>query len=249
MLNDKRELAEGLALIGMILQAKTEFSARKRPRGKPSSFEQRFRLMSFLTENLAEGEEADVYVASFSAKMDSLSQWRAYGANLAGCAIGFRTDKLKNAFSEAELVQVQYFKPGRNGGILSSAKSDINAVMAKLDSIAGLPPDQIRSKILQLAASIKHLSFCEEAEWRLIVVDHERVVKFRERGRTIIPYVELNATAEDGERIPLPVRSVWIHPCEPHQARGIQLKLLETLSRQGYHDVIVRPSSIPYRTE
>jgi hypothetical protein len=52
---------------------------------------------------------ANVCVCSFSEDGDSLSQWRAYGGNASGFAIGFSGEYLRRAFEELGwLVPVIY---------------------------------------------------------------------------------------------------------------------------------------------
>jgi len=88
----------------------------------------------------------------------------------------------------------------------------------------------------------------EEAEWRVIQFGLDApLVKFRTSGGGIVPYVELDLTAETSDRPRLPIRTITYGPTLEPAVSERALKML--CSTAGYSDseVIVRQSSIPFR--
>lgn len=149
----------------------------------------------------------NLYVASFSTKRDLLSQWRAYGGDGLGYAIGVDTTiKLAPASNPAlPLPLVAHYSKvvyDRNapGGVLWETVVGMLQVLDHVDPAsgtarAGFVYQTILGLIRLIAPTLKNAGFAEEDEWRLIFENHSidvlEPVQFRPNGRGFSPYVSL----------------------------------------------------------
>ena len=73
---------------------------------------------------------------------------------------------------------------------------------------------QIESDLLRIAAVLKHPSFQEEAEWRIVspaITDYVKApVLFREGASMLVPYVEFKFSPESGK--PIALEHVFLGP-------------------------------------
>jgi len=122
-------------------------------------------------------EKNSIFVCSFSAVNDLLSQWRAY-CREGGCTIGFHSKDLKEKAKSQQFyfVRCEYDR-GRQEEIIDDiityyynlfqqergkgVSSDINSL---LSNVSG----KFISTLIQFSPILKHESFKEEHEWRLI---------------------------------------------------------------------------------
>lgn len=196
------------------------------------------------------------FVASFSDQGDLLSQWRAYGDDGSGVALGFSTSTTLGA-SEQPLGfnRVLYDR----GEQLSALNKQVIAILDLADRVAandGTVTDRALSALQILAAllgpTIKNPAFSEEREWRLVLsylgaLAPLRLTKVR-RGRTgLVPYCELK-TVEHSVRPSLPIREIIVGP----RFEGLQLDAFITyLATQGYMammpGLLIRPELDPAR--
>jgi hypothetical protein len=186
-----------------------------------------------------------VCIVSLTTEGDSLSQWRAYGGNSGGVALGLRSARLREAAHE----QGFYLFP-----CLYTEEQQLAAVNALIKEfrdrmIASTEWDDTDhggcvATAMRVAVTIKNESFREEGEWRLI--SRPRMIKhldFRPGVSMLIPYVRF-ALGEDRTAY---LDAVRIGPT-PHPELGVasvqmllrNLDLLEPESR-------VAPTRIPFR--
>jgi hypothetical protein len=149
----------------------------------------------------------NLYVASFSTKRDSLSQWRAYGGDGLGYAIGVDTSiKLAPASDPplplppvAHYSKVVYDENGP-GGVLWEMVAGMLQVLDHADPASGVARaafvyDTILNLICSISPTLKNVGFEEEDEWRLVFQNPPATVlesvKFRPNGRGFSPYVSL----------------------------------------------------------
>jgi hypothetical protein len=201
-------------------------------------------FMNFFLEQLS---ETNVFVISFSQDGDSLSQWRAYGAPGSAYSIGFNSEKLSKVASQAgfELLQCQYYKKDE---LEEQIRDIMNEFVEQiLEKPAGWRTGYTYDsalRFLKLASKMKHHSFREEKEWRLIL-SPSSAQKIEASGcrsgkSMIIPYYSL-------ELKPFPLYRIYIGPC-PHQElsqRAVGELLLKEklpLTRQQ-----IKISQTPYR--
>lgn len=158
---------------------------------------------SYVNMALAEFQEArsPVYVTCFCESGDLLGQWRAYGRE--GYAIEFRTTCLSEA-----LQNVTTYPPATGFGKVAYGidQSDeiVNEAISKVASF-NLNHPGIRSHYAAMSmestlARIKHPSFVDEHEWRLVIglerfsVDSPQLderIKFRASSVGVVPYIEV----------------------------------------------------------
>lgn len=135
-----------------------------------------------------------VYVFSLSEHRNQLSQWRAYAGG-GGYAIGIDTSQLQMLCqaNNATLVRCVYD--------LSSQRALLSPIVAEmLEAAKELAPDAnwlelydtFAARFTSVAATIKHPSFYEEDEWRVVssIGVPQSTVKYRSAGGLIVPYCE-----------------------------------------------------------
>jgi hypothetical protein len=169
---------------------------------------------------------ADAYITSFCESKDLLSQWRAYGKS-AGFEIrflGLTTLALRSpAVTETVLTRVVYRKEEQQSALESVFREALKVLDTHDRSRKG--SDKFFTVVSALSLlqikrwlySIKHPSFAEEKEWRIIAFpllkhplagngyEHPESIKFRVGRHSLVPYVELSP--DHGK---LPIRdSLW----------------------------------------
>ena len=188
-----------------------------------------------------------LYVGSLSEHGDLLSQWRAYCPS-GGYAIGFDKETLsKIADSQGVLlVKCAYDQKDRKVALaplmeelarmLESVRvNKCHKVMHAITRGPGFQP------LFDAFPKIKHSSFFEEREWRLITrPSHYRYHPlFRVSNsfsNTLAPYITLNLTGEDDL-----IREIRIAPMAHRDMARRSLEMLLPRS------TIISDSSIPYR--
>jgi hypothetical protein len=255
-LNDKNEMQRGEEIV----QEMAEELARTA--GVPPLH--RVVLSSFATyhrvDSLTQG--SGVFVASFSERGNQLSQWRSYAANGAGYSIGFSDLKLADGDAEKLPIGLELFQCVYDEEQFKElVKTRFIEVLAALDrhaAVHGIDEESIRalagSAIAHLLRGVttviprlKHASFVEEREWRLVVVtlagrEHD-VVQYRASPRGIVPFVAL-PLCDDGR--PLALSRIYVGPTQyPDVGRKTCASFLSSLKYDG--ESIVHESGIPFR--
>ena len=155
-----------------------------------------------------------LFGASFRTHGNLLSQWRGYGAPGKGVSIGF------NSLSILACARRQSFEVGK---CVYDPEAQSRLIAQVIDEVELLhqnrprnrersPPDAslfsgIESDLLRIAAVLKHPSFQEEEEWRIVspvVTDYlDAPVRFREGTSMLVPYMEFSLESPDNEGFPL----------------------------------------------
>jgi hypothetical protein len=244
-LNDTKEYALALEIARAILEMRT-----KRAR---SNFERG--LIKVMSDSLEPAEGTDIFVSSFSQQGDQLSQWRGYCPSGSGYSIGFKTDVL---IKSTEANKLQFLASCVYDEIKQSEL--IEEVIAEVARFAEEfnteHPDQhdrlyresfklFERLVPLLGPVIKHQSFDEESEWRLISPADSLgplAPELRPGRSMLVPYIEHRLVSE-AERFDL--AEIIVGPT-PHPELAI--KAVEALVAK--HSVFVgniRESEIPYR--
>ena len=152
--------------------------------------------------------DAKPYLVSFSELEDSLSMWRFYGNNGRGIAIGLDRTILQNHLntrSHFSLCKCDYFT--REEVIAQFATEEIYNKVIELqpDEYDGkfwtaFPPDSALINNREARLRIKHKSYADECEWRL-VFDGITKQNFKVRSTVIVPYVNIEIPIEALRRI------------------------------------------------
>ncbi|PTR10514.1 Protein of unknown function (DUF2971) [Nitrosospira sp. Nsp5] len=212
----------------------------------------------------------NVFVFSMSEHKDRLGLWRAYAGGVAGYSIGFSTSELREAARKAgfHLVRCTYNREEQQQLIakfVEDIRSWVNSLSAGEFSMRQHTLIQnFWDNFALLAAQLKHPSFSEEAEWRLISdgmyvsrpidgkelseskawVTEPRAIRIRTGQSTLTPFVDISLS--NNEEL-LPIYSLLVGPSiDP--TRGIHAVQMLLLSCKQHSTKGVGASTIPYRT-
>jgi hypothetical protein len=193
----------------------------------------------------------DVFVACFSDGRDIIPQWRGYGADGAGYALGFAFPDVAGV-ADADPLRVVYLKEVQDE-ILDAAIEGYAGAFER--SIRANPDDEeaaaqavglsLATLLIRLSAAFKNEMFAHEREWRLVTFMRRdqppRPLKFRASHGSVVPYVEMALEASDGG---FPLREIVCGPTV--LAVGVDsAKYL--VSRTGLK-CVVRRSAAPLRS-
>lgn len=207
-----------------------------------------------------------VFVASFSEKPDMLSQWRAYGGDGAGYALGFRASSLTSIVPKEWrpgapcLLMKVIYDEDRQRVLANRIMSDVCDWFTSVgvDHIAeadvALAALGLASVLPTFAAACKGRAFDEEAEWRLVArftpayltegngVASMPRASFRIGRYGLTPYVTLPLPAVGS------VRDIVLGPKLSSPDQGARVRtLLSNASLTDWAAVEVRRSSASYR--
>jgi hypothetical protein len=197
-----------------------------------------------------------VCIASFSSDGDSLSQWRSYGSNI---AVGFNTNSPIGYPSETHFKPVEYdvykqeklinlflchmcqaYTVDNSSGRLEKAKDIYESI----------------SRLIALMVFFKDSGFKDEMEYRIAYIEDKELFEnigvkisskeFRVSQGKLIPYVKsTDLPTPMKEKCKINISSIVLGPgADIVLERGIR----EFLDYNGYEDVLIKKSCIPYRT-
>lgn len=160
-----------------------------------------------------------LFGASFRSNGNLLSQWRSYSSLGKGVSIGFNPEHiLQCAISQAFQVGKCIYEPTRQAKLIAQVVDAIEVLAAEFGENANpaqRPPSQsyydvferIESDLLRIAVILKHPSFQEEEEWRIvspIITDYlTSPVLFREGTSMLVPYFEFDLRFQQNESMVL----------------------------------------------
>jgi len=193
-LNDGRELSHAVSLArGVAIdRLSTEPSRKAR------------RLLRAIIERLDLLTDLNVFVCSFSVRRDQLSQWRGYTRPSDGFSLGIKTKHLETiARSRNWRLLNCIYGAAEQKALLSTT---INAEILSMTSAAAKHRvdmaayvERAVNGIVGWAPYMKHPSFSEEDEWRLVSPVIEPALCRVRRGRhALIPYVEFDLSDKSG---------------------------------------------------
>lgn len=194
-----------------------------------------------------------IFAASFRAHGNLLSQWRGYSRIGKGVSIGFKGSDIlqlanRHNFQLARCIyareqQVELIDRVIKSLVETSLSHNLGDNRASEEQFF----QTIEVDVLRIAALLKHPSFAEEDEWRIVspvVTDYlASPVKFREGTSMLIPYYEFPLTRQDGT---MPVEHVFVGPT-PNSSLSLNSLRLYLLKQ---HITLAREISycdIPYR--
>jgi len=193
----------------------------------------------------------NIFVCSFSEEGDLLSQWRAYSANGTGYSLGIHYNDLSS------LIQGQNFKLVKCIYDINDQKVIIrnllrNAVLnyvenrkTNISATINIHLAYFLEDFLRIAPILKHDSYYEEQEWRLISpqisLDNSEV-DFREGKSTIVPYFKFRLAKETEN---LKLRKLIVGPNPQKWDATIPVAYL--ITKNKIENCSVGLSRIPYR--
>lgn len=248
-LNDKKEFQHTLDIINSIIEDFYKVN------DKPNKIKDiDYNFIEHLRINLRRKWTPEVYVASFTEEGDLLSQWRGYCPK-GGFSIGFDFDFLSQIAKnhDSDLLPCVYdFKIqnqileellvfyGKKYTEAINVNNQINS-----DQLAHDVANEFIIDLSALAPVLKHESFKEEKEWR-IVSSRLRVmpeIKFRATESNIIPYIEISLCRSDEE---IDFKSVFVGPGSNTQF-AIEA-ILQLLKKNRMPEHTIKLSKVPYRS-
>jgi len=198
------------------------------------------------------GNEFFPYIACFSENDDSLSQWRAYGDDGNGVAIGFEikipqglpmTHAGKNALDYSLRVNKVVYDCGVQRKLV---EDEIQKILEDGSEHLFLHANNL----IVLSYIYKHPAFQEEKEWRIIntpLIDTNYLMsgqvsdmKFRVTRDRLIPFWEMPITVESNY---VSIKEVILGP----KNKTIPKTMHDFLEMRNFHDVIIKQSNAPYR--
>jgi hypothetical protein len=195
--NDAEELAYARATVLDDLRARADKLAPPEVDGYADADGSRAEVLRNVATELEQSPQAHpsrtyhVYAACFCENGDLLSQWRAYGGD-GGYAIGFRTAALLEVPTLLESVHFKKVTYGL-GGARPYLDAMLEAVAPNPTAHPGVQGNfQLMSLVLPTVAAIKHPTFAEEQEWRLLSTGWGawEALSFRPGSVGLVPYVE-----------------------------------------------------------
>lgn len=215
-----------------------------------------------LLSELEKPNEFDVFVASFSANGDLLSQWRAYCPGGIGFSIGFDSNALRTGyvsdlsadkphFVSGQLTQVRYLGSEADASadeILKECGGFANALLSTMGNL--VPPvlvslaEATAKSAAVFAPIFKDLAFAEEQEWRLVLSKIPGPMpgkRFRAGKSTLVPYVDAEPLGKEGYFI----KEVIVGPT-PHPELSVEA-VIALFQSVNHPEVAIRASKVPYR--
>lgn len=218
-------------------------------------------------EEMAETIQSDIaeifrfYVASFSQDQDDLGQWRAYGDNGRGFAIGL-SSRLFNLWQQPEahagpyrvfVSRVVYDEKQARGRIQRAINKALQIIAPLEDAIYELKDTSVfltelcravSSALIWYAITTKHPAYKHENEYRLIIVGSPFSlaphVLTRTRGSDLVSHIALPMKLRTGRN----VTRIVVGPTAPPHAEEAVQNLLRSLDMQN---AAITRSGIPYR--
>ena len=165
-----------------------------------------------------------LFGVSFRSHGNLLSQWRGYSAPGKGVSLGFCPDHiLRCAERQRFMIGKCIYEPSRQRMLIRQVVNAVETVASDLlggersaiersalyrEAFAAMETD-----LLRIAAILKHPSFREEKEWRVVspVIANtaEAPILFREGHAMLVPYIEFAIGLND---IPLAMDHLFLGP-------------------------------------
>jgi hypothetical protein len=237
-----------------------------------------------LIENVYSLSQTKVFVTSFSTSNDQLSQWRAYGSGAKGVSLGFNLRRLQIAEAKtsasvfAPCIYSNRQKIAMIDSWLDAYLELLHQMLAIRESAAKDIPIPFKDGVLnddylsmigseitfgliemildagRLCALMKHESFSEEKEWRLVIAESRtRSIPSpyprlsRVGFATLIPYISIPLRPNELRKrdVKNRITAVKVGP-NPDSDRAVDA-IREFLETNHLVDVEISVSRIPFR--
>ena len=187
-----------------------------------------------------------LFASSFRENGNLLSQWRGYSTVGKGVSLGLDPNYLQSIASKQGFrIARCIYDPLRQSLLICKLIDSVEQMARNAEGGYEDIFSEIESELLTIAAILKHPSFEEEAEWRIIspvYSEQENNVQFREGRSMIVPYVEF-LLSEGGH---LNLQHVYLGPSPNSQNSINSLKMFldrnDALPANG-----ISECQIPYR--
>ncbi|MBU1566815.1 MAG: DUF2971 domain-containing protein [Proteobacteria bacterium] len=208
-MNDSAELKHTADLINVEITRRIDSGHRR-----PDLLNQ---FLDWVTHRITNGHM--LFASSFRSNGNLLSQWRGYSRLGKGVSLGFNPEYILHCAQEQSCqIGKCIYNCQHQEKLIRQVIDAVEAVAREHDGegaggkIAGDRSyhsvfQLIESDLLRIAAILKHPSFLEEEEWRIIspvVTDYVKApVQFREGTSMLVPFIQFNLLAENESPIAL----------------------------------------------
>jgi len=195
-------------------------------------------------------ESINVCVCSFSEGADVLSQWRAYAGRASGFSIGFAGSFLRAVSDEQDfwLVPVLYEEVEQRQ-LIRTLLLDVleESVKKRAEAEEDIHPrtGNLVTYLNRYAPILKHKSFSEEREWRIIsrpMNCHLERFDYREGVSMLVPYFRIPLSSANR---PFQIEKIIVGPA-PYPEQSIS-SVMGLLVKHNLYQAEVRTSEVPYR--
>jgi hypothetical protein len=243
-MNDSEEFLAGQKVLS---EASLRFTFRVPAEHRP--------LVDLVSKAISDAVGLDVYCSCFSREPDHLGQWRGYGDNGRGCAIGYDLLEMQKKINGVGFWTVY---GNQNNGTSQRTVSDLlfktltDILVSQMPKQEDLKQAYYEAVSLQLGKLLpavflifKDWSFRDEFEYRVVYSDiiaplHLEDRCFRAAGAAIIPFVKLSFHKNEQA----PIREIRLGPAAQSRFNLHSLKAL--LEQSNLRGVTASTSQIPF---
>jgi Protein of unknown function (DUF2971) len=195
-LNDSEEYVHALKLLRELLESRLD-----------GEFGDKKALFEEWLKNMQTDDKGDSFVASFSEVPDLLSQWRAYADCDNAYSVGFNGEELKEITKRSECVLVKcVYSASEQKRLLNCLADSMFKRLGRMKSSSVERRWEWSGRtyviMTSVLAAMKHPTFKEEQEWRLVTwSDSRRKLYFRGGRFGIVPFYKLPLAQDEHERL------------------------------------------------
>lgn len=235
-MNDSTELLYAISLL------QSEIKARAQNASDGMAFLSKF--SEWLRNQVARGPL--IFSASFRANGNLLSQWRGYSNHGKGISLGFNHQAIQS------LACAQNFRLGRclydvgeQQAIARRLVDCVTSMYLQCGDISHVLPS-IEADLLSICALLKHPTFAEEQEWRLVSPTFSSpdslAIHFREGKTMLVPYCLFDLELEGAIKLD----HVYVGPT-PNPQLSVTALMHYLSSKHAQPTTGISDSEIPYR--
>lgn len=206
-------------------------------------------LLELLEDRVQQWPEHMIDTVSFSGNGDLLSQWRAYCPERRGISLGFAQSALKTAAGtqDFQLRKCLYDERRQRHLLRALLERAIDRfITPRSDDTVSSWATACVDEFTQVAPRLKHPSFSEEQEWRLIgrvAKENLHSVRYRVGTSIIVPYVAVKLPPLTAGDVLVQIK---VGPT-PHARLALDA-VITFLYTTGIHHVETSSARSPYRS-
>lgn len=246
-LNDSKEIEHGLEIFFNIAE---KYSSKDN-----------YPMLDEFIDYVKTEKRPRICISCFSSNGDSLSQWRGYGHNGKRVSIGITPKTLISGIPRETRIGVVIYKKDLQVKIIQhfihyyclaylrdrNKHTDIEQLNETYKGI-------MLSKLYDIIVFMKDKAFADEKEYRLVYIEQEKLFNscffkkarkyFRVSNGIIVPYVSLKKINKSSNA-KFDIEKIIIGPQENSEL--VLKSISEYLEYNGYNNVKVVPSKVPFR--
>jgi hypothetical protein len=192
---------------------------------------------------------ARTFIFSMTENPDQLSQWRGY-CGLGGYSIGFNESEIiKLGKAQNYRLEKCIYDDCKKALIIEKIIDESIAFYksqpSQKESIEIVQDSMLYSHFISIGSLMKHSSFAEENEWRLIsktISYKDPSCGWRTKDGILLPYNELKLGCDENGY--LPISEVYIGPCKEKKLAADSLRVYMQVTNNLFR---MRYSKSPYR--